>query len=64
VAQDRQPLASTSEVADYLDVPARTLDMWAYRGTGPRYSRVGRYRRYRWSDVERWLDEQSRAAAA
>lgn len=56
---DMRPLASRTEVAEYLGVPAGTLTQWAHRGIGPRYSRVGRYTRYRWSDIEQWLSEQA-----
>lgn len=62
--RDARPLATSAEVADYLGVPVKTLDKWAYLGAGPRYAKVGRYRRYRWSDVERWIDQQSGGAAA
>jgi excisionase family DNA binding protein len=61
--RDIRPLASSTDVAEYLGVPARTLDQWAYRGLGPRFAKVGRHRRYRWSDVEKWFDEQARTAA-
>ncbi|WP_433319148.1 helix-turn-helix transcriptional regulator [Micromonospora chersina] len=61
---ERRPLGSSAEVAEFLGVPVATLDQWSYRGTGPRFSKVGRYRRYRWSDVEKWLDEQASPAAA
>ncbi|GIH17059.1 helix-turn-helix transcriptional regulator [Rugosimonospora africana] len=56
---DRRPLGTTNEVAQFLQVPPRTLDQWAYQGLGPKYAKVGRYRRYRWSDVEKWLDDQA-----
>ena len=52
----RPPMASTAELAEFLAVPKDTLSRWARLGTGPRYSRVGRHRRYRWSDVDAWLD--------
>ena len=58
---DTRALGKSPEVAEYLGVPLRTLDMWAYRGVGPRYSKVGRHRRYRWSDIEKWLDQQAAA---
>lgn len=58
----RRPLLNSKEVSEYLGVPVKTLTHWAYVGTGPRYSRVGRQRRYRWEDIERWLDERSSAA--
>lgn len=53
---EESKLLKSCEVADLLQVPARTLDEWAYRKTGPAYLRVGRYRRYRAADVARWLD--------
>jgi predicted DNA-binding transcriptional regulator AlpA len=56
------PLATRKEVADHLGVPVATLHQWAYLGTGPRYMRVGRHTRYRWSEIERWLDAQTRGA--
>lgn len=27
---------------------------------GPRWSKVGRHVRYRWSDIEKWLDQQAK----
>jgi excisionase family DNA binding protein len=50
-------------VAEYLGVPLRTLDQWAYWGTGPAYSKIGRHRRYRWEDVERYVTERQVKAA-
>ncbi|WP_226353786.1 AlpA family transcriptional regulator [Pseudonocardia sp. ICBG601] len=58
----RAGLGSRAEVAEYLRVPVSTLDRWARLGTGPRYARVGRHARYRWSDVETWLLERTRRA--
>jgi len=58
-----RPLASAEEVAEFLGVPVATLHQWRYKGTGPKASKVGRWLRYRWSDVEAWLDRQSEAAA-
>jgi len=49
-------LLSVTELADYLAVPVATLYAWRYRGEGPPALRVGRYLRYRWSDVQRWLE--------
>lgn len=57
--RDARPLAKSPEVAEFLGVPPRTLDTWAYQGTGPRFAKVGRFRRYRWADVEAWLDAKS-----
>ena len=44
-------LLSVTELAEYLAVPVATLYAWRYRGEGPPALRVGRYLRYRWSDV-------------
>lgn len=61
--RDTRALGDESEVAEFLRVPPGTLRMWRYRGTGPRWSRVGRHIRYRWADVESWLDQQAGAVA-
>ena len=53
-------LLDSDTLAEKLGVPSRTLDQWAYAHKGPPYVRVGRYRRYRPVDVERWLDAQGR----
>jgi excisionase family DNA binding protein len=57
----RIPLGTTEQVAEYLGVPVRTLELWRHKGAGPKYARVGKYVRYRWSDVEAWLAAQERA---
>ena len=48
-------LLSAQELADYLDVPLKTIYAWRYRGQGPRGFRVGRYVRFRLSDVQHWV---------
>lgn len=55
-----QPLASRLEVARYLGLPLSTLERWARLRTGPEYLRIGRHTRYRWADVDAWVDAQSR----
>jgi predicted site-specific integrase-resolvase len=61
----REPLATTAEVAEYLGISAVTLRRWRSQGgRGPRYQHVGRWVRYRWSDVENpdtWLENQPTA---
>ncbi|MFH0244444.1 helix-turn-helix transcriptional regulator [Streptomyces sp. HK10] len=66
MASQRRPLASIEEVAEYLGVTVATIYTWRYKGTGPRFSKVGRHLKARWSDVDAWLDEQAtdRKAAA
>lgn len=50
------PLATTTQVADYLGVPVTTLHAWRSRKIGPAASRVGKHLRYRWADVDAWID--------
>ncbi|WP_251070337.1 AlpA family transcriptional regulator [Streptomyces sp. ISL-96] len=57
-------LATPEDLARFLGVPLRTVGQWRYLGKGPRSIKVGRYTRYRWVDVERWLDRNARGDAA
>jgi excisionase family DNA binding protein len=50
-----EKLASGAEVAEVLGIPEKTLTQWRSDGKGPKYQKVGRYVRYRWSEVDRWL---------
>ena len=56
---ERRPLATPVQIAEYLEIPEPTLRQWRHKGTGPQWTRVGRHVRYRWSDVEAWLDSQT-----
>jgi len=51
-------LITVKELAAYLGVPVTTLYQWRYRREGPPGFRVGRHIRYRWSDVEKWIEHQ------
>jgi hypothetical protein len=55
-------LASPTDLSEYLGVPPRTLQQWRWRKTGPRWTKVGRRVRYRWDDVDRWLNENAAEA--
>lgn len=61
--RDTRALATSEQLAEHLGVPVRTLDQWRYKGTGPVSVKVGRHRRYRWADVETWLDRQATECA-
>lgn len=56
---DTRALAGPEDVAKFMGVPLSTVYRWNTRGGGPRYIRVGRHVRYRWSDIEKWLDRQA-----
>ncbi|WP_198357245.1 helix-turn-helix transcriptional regulator [Streptomyces fildesensis] len=62
--QDRRSLATPLEVSTYLGIPVATLYQWRHRGTGPKVHKVGRHLRYRWQEVEVWLDTQAIDLAA
>ncbi|MHA7248027.1 helix-turn-helix transcriptional regulator [Arthrobacter tecti] len=60
-AEDR--LLTFDEVADYLSVSKSTLYSWRSREKGPKGISVGRFVRYRRSDVDAWLQSESRASS-
>ncbi|MGH3386935.1 MAG: helix-turn-helix domain-containing protein [Nocardioidaceae bacterium] len=49
------PLWTTEDVSRYLGVPVKTLYEWRLRKYGPPAARVGRFLRYRQTDVVEWL---------
>ena len=51
-------LLTLDDLAEYLDIPKRTIYAWRYRGVGPVGFKIGGHVRYRKSDVEEWLNEQ------
>lgn len=55
---DVEQLLTVKGLADYLDIPVATIYAWRYRREGPPGFRVGRYLRFRRSDVEQWIDQQ------
>lgn len=42
------------DLAEREGVPTTTVYQWNSKGTGPRYLKVGRFVRYRLSDVIAW----------
>lgn len=52
-------LLSMDEVAEMLGVPKRTIDNWRAVGKGPRGIVVGRWVRFRPTDVDAWLEKQA-----
>jgi excisionase family DNA binding protein len=57
-------LLKAQEVADGLGVPLTTLYAWRSTGKGPRGFRVGKYVRFKASDVDAWLERQADPAPA
>lgn len=53
------PIIDAPSVARYLGKSVATVAQLRYLGTGPKFLRVGRSIRYRASDVEAWLHENT-----
>ena len=53
---NRDTLPGRKEVAEYLGLTVQALAHLHFRGDGPPSMRVGRSIRYRWEDVDAWLD--------
>ena len=60
ITEDPDRLVLPAELAEEIVVPERTLAQWRYLGKGPAFIKVGKHVRYRRSDVEAWLDSQTR----
>lgn len=58
------PVLTIDQLAEYLQVPKRTIYVWRTRGEGPRAIKVGRELRFRAQDVNAWLDALSFASSA
>jgi hypothetical protein len=50
---------STGDVAQYLGIPESTLRYWTYLGKGPTSFKIGRRRKYRFTDVRQWAESQA-----
>lgn len=46
------------ETAGLIKVSTKTLAQWAWLETGPKFYKVGRYCRYKASDVAAWMESQ------
>lgn len=56
-----EKLATADEVADFLGYTKAGLAQMRYRGTGPKFVKLGGIQvRYRWAEVEAWIDRQTR----
>ena len=52
-------LLTVQELADRMQVPVSTVYQWRKHGTGPKAYRIGKYLRFRVSDVERWIERHA-----
>ena len=49
-------LLAPKQAAEYLGIKPRTLEVHRYRGTGPRYRKIGRLVRYTGADLQEYAD--------
>lgn len=57
----------TKQAAKFLfgeDGKAGTLEQWRYRKVGPKFIKVGKLVRYEESDLQEWLDQQTRTGTS
>jgi predicted DNA-binding transcriptional regulator AlpA len=65
VPEQRRRIGRTwtiQDLADFLQVPVKTLYQWRVNGYGPYGRKVGRHVRYDEAEVLRWWDEQRQSA--
>ena len=53
------PLLNQDQAAEALAVPPRTLERWRSHGGGPPFVRVGRHVRYRFRDLQAWIESRT-----
>lgn len=53
-------LMNPADLGQRLGKSPAVLANWRYLGIGPRFVKLNRAVRYRTSDVEAWLDQQTR----
>lgn len=55
----RDNITTAAEVADAMGISVDALKQMRYRGVGPKFIKVGSRVRYRWSDVEAYLEDHA-----
>lgn len=58
---NNDPLLTTEQAANYLDVRPQTLVLWRQNDTHPDllYIKIGRNVRYRQSALDKWLESRT-----
>ncbi|MEV0079990.1 helix-turn-helix domain-containing protein [Nocardia neocaledoniensis] len=57
---DGETWLTSADLAARWHLPRKTIASWASAGIGPRYSRLGRHRRYRLAAVRAWEGQRLR----
>ena len=60
MAEPARPLATDKDFANFAGLTIGQIAQLRYLGRGPKFIRVtGRQIRYRWEDIEAWLDTRT-----
>jgi len=64
---DPEPILTPEQVAESLQLPSsKTVYKMTRRRANGRHTmpffKVGKFRRFKWSEIERWMEESRRAA--
>lgn len=54
-------LLSTHQTAELFGISHRTLESWRISGQGPSFVKIGRLVKYKQSDLDEYLSNQTRA---
>jgi len=54
--REQMGLMTQEELADMCDVKVATVRMWRVKGTGPKFTRLGKQAFYRRADVDAWIE--------
>jgi predicted DNA-binding transcriptional regulator AlpA len=57
-------LLNPKMLAKQIDMSEPSLARMRGEGTGPAYFKIGRSVKYRWGDVEEWLERQRRQSTS
>lgn len=60
--RDTRPMATPDELAVHLRVSVNTVYRWNTEGTGPKFTKLRGHTRYRWTDIEDWIEQQPASA--
>lgn len=55
---DDDLLIDGRQLASWLGLSPRTIEVWRWKGGGPKYRKVGRYVRYRKGVVREWMESR------
>lgn len=58
--RDERQFLTINELSEELGIDVRAIREWRNMGTGPKVHKIGRYLRYRRTEIEEWLTECQR----